>query len=259
MLSIVDNLQFTIKITYKQTLLKVLFILAYSACLRIGELVNCNGSLHVITMENITVIKKRGKTVIQIVLNSYKYSKSASTLILEPSTPLQYCPVNFLLNFLRIRPLKTGPIFIDENSKLINRNFVCKQLKAAVAYNDLDPALFNTHSFRIGRATDLAMSGASDQTIRQTGRWKSIAFLKYIRADFFRLPKNLARIIKSLTPSTWIWATSAGPLILSTCEAWARTFSFVFMGLARCRSIAGKFTFACKIVFWMGWSFMFYG
>ena len=35
--SIVDNIRFTMKITCKQTLLKALFILAYSACLRIGE------------------------------------------------------------------------------------------------------------------------------------------------------------------------------------------------------------------------------
>ena len=40
---------------------------------------------------------------------------------------------------------------------------------------------FKTHSFRIGRATDLAAEGVNADTIKMMGRWSSNVFCKYIR------------------------------------------------------------------------------
>jgi len=49
------------------------------------------------------------------------------------------------------------------------------------------PKSFNTHSFRIGRATDMALEGCSDQQIKLAGRWKSYAFKDYIKPYLIRL------------------------------------------------------------------------
>ncbi|KAH3876406.1 hypothetical protein DPMN_000246 [Dreissena polymorpha] len=38
-----------------------------------------------------------------------------------------------------------------------------------------------THSFRIGRATDLATQGITTETIMVLDRWKSTAYESYIR------------------------------------------------------------------------------
>jgi hypothetical protein len=46
---------------------------------------------------------------------------------------------------------------------------------------DLDPDLYNTHSFRFGRATDMATQGYTDIQIRMAGRWSSAAYKKYIK------------------------------------------------------------------------------
>ena len=48
-------------------------------------------------------------------------------------------------------------------------------------YNNLDSSLYEAHSFRIGAASWAAAKGFSDSQIRLLGRWKSNAFLKYIR------------------------------------------------------------------------------
>lgn len=40
---------------------------------------------------------------------------------------------------------------------------------------------FRPHSFRIGRATDLAKQGVSESEIKALGRWESRAFQNYIR------------------------------------------------------------------------------
>ena len=46
----------------------------------------------------------------------------------------------------------------------------------------LDPSRYKGHSFRIGAASYAADRGFSDAQIRMLGRWKSNAFLCYIRA-----------------------------------------------------------------------------
>ena len=63
----------------------------------------------------------------------------------------------------------------------ITRTFFVTQLKAALKFNNLDCALYKAHSFRIGAASWATAKGFSDSQIRLLGRWKSNAFLKYIR------------------------------------------------------------------------------
>ena len=48
-------------------------------------------------------------------------------------------------------------------------------------YFHLDPARFSTHSLRIGGASALAAAGVPDYVILDMGRWKSLAFLAYVR------------------------------------------------------------------------------
>ena len=45
----------------------------------------------------------------------------------------------------------------------------------------MDPGHCSGHSFRIGTATVAAAAGLSDSLIQTMGRWKSGAFLSYIR------------------------------------------------------------------------------
>lgn len=45
----------------------------------------------------------------------------------------------------------------------------------------MNPNLFTAHSFRIGGATHAHNSNMSTAQIQKLGRWKSSAYLKYIR------------------------------------------------------------------------------
>ena len=67
--------------------------------------------------------------------------------------------------------------------------------KMAVAYG-LDPRRVSSHSLRIGGASALAAAGVPDYVIRDMGRWKSLAFLTYIRksTEMFEIARSaLAR------------------------------------------------------------------
>ena len=45
----------------------------------------------------------------------------------------------------------------------------------------LDPDVMSTHSLRIAGASALVNRGVPDHAIQSIGRWKSLAFLAYIR------------------------------------------------------------------------------
>ena len=56
-----------------------------------------------------------------------------------------------------------------------------KKIKEVLKDEGHNPEHFHTHSFRIGGASALAARGVPDHVIQCVGRWKSLAFLAYIR------------------------------------------------------------------------------
>ena len=85
-----------------------------------------------------------------------------------------------------------GPLFfIQRSGKPPGRQFFVKYLKKSVTILGVEESEFNTLSFRIGRATDLAEAGASYDVTKRTGRLKSDAYLKYIRIHTFTLLKPM--------------------------------------------------------------------
>lgn len=67
--------------------------------------------------------------------------------------------------------------------------------KLAEAYG-LDPRRVSSHSLRIGGVSALAAAGVPDYVIRDMGRWKSLAFLTYVRksTEMFEVARSaLAR------------------------------------------------------------------
>jgi hypothetical protein len=58
-----------------------------------------------------------------------------------------------------------------------------KAIKVVAVHLGLDPNRYSTHSLRIGGATVMAAAGLPDYVIQLIGRWKSLAFLTYIRSN----------------------------------------------------------------------------
>ena len=70
-----------------------------------------------------------------------------------------------------------GPLFIFSNGRFLTRRHVAALLVGALG-QDIN---LNTHSFRIGGASALATANVPAYQIQLLGRWKSDAFLRYIR------------------------------------------------------------------------------
>ena len=64
---------------------------------------------------------------------------------------------------------------------MITRTEAVVALRIMAASAGKNPAYFALHSGRIGGATKLAAQGSSELQIQQAGRWKSQAFMVYMR------------------------------------------------------------------------------
>ena len=162
--------------------------LMYHGCLRICEVLKAVGNDHALKAENVNFIWENNKMVaVKLTLSSYKHGKEPFPFQIR-ATFNKYCPVAAIFEFCKLRGDKAGLLFVKENKKPVNRNFLVKYLKKWIVKLGLDSNLYNSHSFRIGRATDMARAGVPEQIIKATGRWKSEAYARYIRFDNFTLP-----------------------------------------------------------------------
>ena len=188
--SLVEALPLISPTPFDRIMFKALFLVLYYACLRIGEVAVSHSSNHTIRLADVYVSGVTRSDKILLVLNSFKHSAVPSKLLLPIGDDKNNCPKEALINFLKVRPLTAGNLFIDASSKPITRYRVLKTLIKCLNRCGLDSSRYNTHSFRVGRASDFAANGDSEQIIRETGRWNSSAFLKYLRFDMFQLPPS---------------------------------------------------------------------
>ena len=171
---------------FETTLIKALLLTSYHCCLRAGEAVVSGHDLHTIKIEDVSV--NFDEFSINITLKSYKFSNGQKSLSIKGAEVREHCPVIALLEYLKIRPSTKGCMFVNAQGVAINRNYFADKIKQLVARSGRDPTRFNTHSLRSGRASDLAKAGVPDAIIKETGRWNSDAFQKYIKFAAFSLP-----------------------------------------------------------------------
>ena len=156
--------------------------LAFFAFLRIGELTASRGNTtNIINLSQLDrLVDAQGRIqALEITLHNYKQKNSGPPFFFYPER--SWCPVQLILNFLAVRGSASSPLFCwPEGSPLIRSYFV-ERLNAALTFFNLDTKLYKAHSFRIGATSWASAKGFSDPQIRLLGRWKSSAFLRYIR------------------------------------------------------------------------------
>ena len=91
------------------------------------------------------------------------------------------CPVQALVNYIAVRSPSPGPLFCFESGSPLSRASMVSEVQQALTNTGLEAAGFTGHSFRIGAANTAAKRGFEDSLIQTLGRWKSSAYLEYIR------------------------------------------------------------------------------
>ena len=104
------------------------------------------------------------------------------------------CPVSALFNYLAKLRNDQGLLFrFMDGSPLTKSKFV-EKFRTLLSQAGVDSSLYLGHSFCIGAASTAAANGVEDSLIQTLGRWKSSAYLTYVRIP----AKNLAAISASI-------------------------------------------------------------
>ena len=186
---LVLSIDHIIKDTYNIALYRSLFLSMFFMCTRIGEVAISQGQQnHILQYDSIKWVDSGKRTEhIMVTFSSFKHSKGSSQHTI-PVRRVQglFDPIYHMKVYLAQRGSSPGPLFRSASGECLTSFQVNKILKKALLWAKVSPSDFGTHSFRIGRCTELAKQGASYSEIRFLGRFHSNAFLKYIRPQEFK-------------------------------------------------------------------------
>ena len=173
---------------YEEILFKCLYAITYYGLFRVSEVTKSD---HVV--KAVDVLKTNdGKKFLFILRSSKTHDKRhrPQKIRIEPNTNKKprsgkfFCPVQLTIEYLEVRPLihdTQEQFFIFRDGSPVTATQMRSTLKLALRNLHLDPDLYDTHSFRIGRATDLQKLNTPVDTIKALGRWKSNAVYNYLR------------------------------------------------------------------------------
>ena len=189
---------------FLEALYKTAFLLAYHGLMRVGELTL---SQHVVKVTNIHKGENKNKLLI-ILYSSKTHGKESrpqririeTNSLLEVTDPQTenrnivesvnkkmanfFCPVKTTKHYLSIRPEANSndePLLVFSDKSPLRSYHLRNLLREILTTLNLKAELYDTHSFRIGKATDMFKDGYSIDKIKHMGRWKSNAIYKYLR------------------------------------------------------------------------------
>ena len=92
----------------------------------------------------------------------------------------ELCPVAAMTAHLAIWGRAPGPFFLMPGNVPISRDTLVKKVRGALGSSGVEVDHYSEHSFMIRAATTAATAGVED-SLRTLGRWRSAAYLTYIR------------------------------------------------------------------------------
>ena len=181
---------------YESTMLWAACTLGFFAFLRSGEFTATQGQDRpLLAPTDIRVDSRSNPTFLMVTLRGSKTDPFGlgCTLYVGRSRA-QVCPVAAVLSYLACRPSVPGPLFVHADGTQLTRSQLVTSVRVALQEVGMDTSRFSGHSFRIGAASVAAQAGLPDSLIQTLGRWKSSAFLRYIRTP----PSTLLSISQTL-------------------------------------------------------------
>ena len=167
---------------YNRLLFKTMFIISFYALFRVSEITKTQHSNHTMLHPDVHFKQSHGQiNEIELVLYHSKHTHSETKVQLLKQRHRKICPVRALQKFYTIRPRGDNQLFVNSTGHPITDKQFRKVFKKCISKIGLKTKCYTPHSLRIGGATSAHLNNMSDSQIRQLGRWKSNAFLNYIR------------------------------------------------------------------------------
>ena len=142
--------------------------------LRLGEFAY---SLHVVRIENIIF---DGQGVILYFPSSKTHQLPFCQHVRIKPQP-QYCPIHYLREYLKVKPVTPGALYIKENNTQIQYPAVLALFNDLAQFLDLTVHCYKPHLLRIRATTEMHIQGFNNSIIKQRDRWALTVFQRYIR------------------------------------------------------------------------------
>jgi hypothetical protein len=186
---LLHSLRFTNSSYFHRSLLKAMYLVAFHAFLRIGEITVSNkNSENNLSITDVKFIYSNSKLQgFELYMTTYKHYHGAAKVLFIKQNGSLICPVSALNEYLQLRKASNGPLFGFMDGSPVSRLFFSTQLRLSLNWAGLDPTKYKGHSFRIGAASTAAQQGFSEEKIKLMGRWSSSAFKKYIRIPMLQV------------------------------------------------------------------------
>ena len=158
---------------YQSLMLKAMFALSFYALLRPGEITN---SIHNLYVHSLELLHDH------LELKFYRFKHRAGppvTIHVAPQVSGS-CPVRLVKAYMAHRKRTPGPLFCLSDGKPVSYRKLGDWFQRLLIRCNIS-GTFNLHSFRIGGATLASAKGLSNSQIQQLGRWRSNAFVGYLR------------------------------------------------------------------------------
>ena len=167
---------------YESLLFKGAYLLAYYGLLRVSEIVFTSTfqTSHPLQLSDLSFLSNSLMTVTIRVSKTCQRGQPVHLKI--PCIPnSEFCPVCVMREYSTVRSKSLGQLFIHANGRPLTRSQFAGVLAKAVQSTIYRSEHIRTHSFRIGRASELASLGVNFDVIKELGRWRSDAYKTYIR------------------------------------------------------------------------------
>ena len=172
---------------YLLAMYKSFFLLSYYGLFRPGELAS---GAHPVRAKDVHIGSNKDKILLILYTSkTHGYESRPQQIKIQAKSHdkpnnRHFCPFKASREFLAIRGNYTNtndPFFVFCDNSLVRPHHVRKMLASTLTAINLNPRVYNLHSFRIGRSSDMVKAGYTVEEVRIAGRWKSNTVYKYIR------------------------------------------------------------------------------
>ena len=186
---ILNKLLHAIKITihsvYDRLLFTAMFLFAFNAFARVGEICLAGNVSNIIQLQDVHIKVQGTNPIICVCFSRFKHNfQGIQHNIQFGHGPSIVSASKAVQMYMKARGKLPGPLFLTEAKQSVPRSLFDKKLTTLLRFCKLNDNSIKGHSFRIGAASYASAMGLSDSRIRALGRWHSNAFKRYVRTSF---------------------------------------------------------------------------
>ena len=123
--------------------------------------------------EHLNIPIKHSKTALPTTLATVHYKHIPISFVITPQ-PNKSCPFTNISLYLSLIGLTPGPLLCFPGGNPVSRSAFMSRFNKNLNLIGLDSKFYEGHSFRIGKATELALSGIPDHEIQARSRWHQL-------------------------------------------------------------------------------------